>query len=192
MSRWINFFNDSKPAVVGRRLRLGWLLVGTGAGLLLQQPAAHGQQPKLNYGLARPQDPNTLPRAQAPYTPPTRRPKVPPRTVLAAAPDGRLRLTQGWEMAAANDVPAAGAAISQVGFRSASWYNATVPGTVLTTLIDQGVYPDPYIGLNNLRIPDTLARQPWWYRIAFRVPVAKRKQSAWLTFAGINYRRKCG
>ena len=186
MMRWAVFFNDKKPTAVGRRLRLGWLLVAIGAGLC-QQPAAHGQQPKLNYGLARPQDPATLPQAQAPYAPPTRRPKVPPRTVLAAAPDGRLRLTQGWEMAAANDVTAVGAAISQAGFRSTSWYNATVPGTVLTTLIDQGVYPDPYIGLNNLRIPDTLARQPWWYRIAFRVPAEKRRQSAWLTFAGINY-----
>jgi hypothetical protein len=180
MREWADFFNDKKPAAVGRRLRLGVLLVAVGAGVLLQQSAAHGQQPKLNYGLARPQDPSTLPRAQAPYAPPTRRPKVPPRTVLAPASDGRLRLTQGWEMAAAHDVLAKGAAISR-------WYNATVPGTVLTTLIDQGVYPDPYLGLNNLRISDTLARQPWWYRISFRVPTEKRKQSAWLIFAGINY-----
>jgi hypothetical protein len=184
--KWMDFINDSKLAVVGRRLRLGWLLVAIGAGLC-QQPAAHGQQPKLNYGLAKPQDSALLPQAKAAYLPPTRRPKVLSRTVLAPAPDGRLHLTQGWEMAAANDVPAAGAAISQPGFRSATWYNATVPGTVLTTLIDQGVYPDPYIGLNNLRIPDTLARQPWWYRIAFRVPAEKRGQSTWLTFAGINY-----
>jgi len=186
MRKWDNLINDSKLAVVGRRLCLGWLPVVFGVGLC-QQPVARGQQPKLNYGLARPQAPTVLPQAKAPFTPPTRRPKVSPRTVLAPAPDGRLRLTQGWEMAAANDVPAAGAAISQPGFRSATWYNATVPGTVLTTLIDQGVYPDPYIGLNNLHIPDTLARQPWWYRIAFRVPAEKRRQSAWLTFEGINY-----
>ena len=148
---------------------------------------ATAQTSKLNYGLARPQDPATLPQAKAPFVAPIRRAKVPPRTVLAAAPDGQFSLTQGWEMAAAHQVPAAGATISQAAFSSASWYNATVPGTVLTTLIDQGVYPDPYIGLNNLRIPDTLARQPWWYRIRFRVPVEKREQSAWLTFEGINY-----
>jgi hypothetical protein len=187
MGKWVDFFNDSKLAVLGRRLRLGWLLAGIGAGLLLQQPASYGQQPKLNYGLARPQDPAMLPQAKAPFTPPTRRPRVSPRTVLAPAPDGWLRLTQGWEMAAANDVPAAGVVISRSGFRSTNWYNATVPGTVLTTLIDQGVYPDPYIGLNNLHIPDTLARQPWWYRISFRVPAENRQQSAWLTFEGINY-----
>ncbi|MGI4870899.1 MAG: glycosyl hydrolase 2 galactose-binding domain-containing protein [Janthinobacterium lividum] len=148
---------------------------------------ACAQTAKLNYGLTQPQDPATLPQAKAPFAAPTRRAKVRPRTVLAAAPDGQFRLTQGWELAAANQVPAAGAAISRPAFSSAAWYNATVPGTVLTTLIDQGVYPDPYVGLNNLRIPDTLARQPWWYRIRFRVPAEKRGQSAWLTFEGINY-----
>lgn len=148
---------------------------------------AYAQTPKLNYGLTQPQDLATLPRAQALAAAPVRRTKVPPRTVLAAAPNGQLYLTQGWELAAANHVPAAGAAISRTAFNSASWYNATVPGTVLTTLIDQGVYPDPYIGLNNLHIPDTLARQPWWYRIRFRVPAEKRGQSAWLLFEGINY-----
>ena len=29
---------------------------------------------------------------------------------------------------------------------TSEWYSATVPGTVLTTLVDQGVYPDPYLG----------------------------------------------
>jgi hypothetical protein len=28
-----------------------------------------------------------------------------------------------------------------------------VPGTVLTTLVDRGVYPDPDYGLNNTAIP---------------------------------------
>ena len=37
-------------------------------------------------------------------------------------------------------------------------------GTVLTTLIDRGVYPDPDYGLNNLAIPESLARQDYWYR----------------------------
>ncbi|RZK87678.1 MAG: glycoside hydrolase family 2, partial [Hymenobacter sp.] len=171
--------------MLASKYRRCWLLLLAWAAW--GQLPAHAQAPKLNYGLAQPQDPATLPQAQAPSIAPTRRAKVPPRTVLAAAPDGQFRLTQGWELAAANQVPAAGAAISRAAFSSASWYNATVPGTVLTSLIDQGVYPDPYIGLNNLRIPDTLARQPWWYRIRFRVPAARRGQSAWLLFEGINY-----
>jgi hypothetical protein len=55
--------------------------------------------------------------------------------MLAATPDGQYTLTQGWELAAATQVPAAGAAISQAAFGSANRYNTTIPGTVLTTLI---------------------------------------------------------
>lgn len=69
---------------------------------------AHAQTPKLNDGLTQPQAPATLPRAQALATAPVRRAKVPPRTVLAAAPDGQLYLTQGWALAAANHAGATG------------------------------------------------------------------------------------
>ena len=40
-------------------------------------------------------------------------------------------------------------------------------GTVLTALVDRGVYPDPAYGLNNLAIPESLGRQDWWYRTTF-------------------------
>ena len=43
-------------------------------------------------------------------------------------------------------------------------------GTVLTTLIARGVYPDPDYGLNNLAIPDSLSRQDYWYRSEFEAP----------------------
>lgn len=71
------------------------------------QLPAQAQTSKLNYGLAQPQDPATLPQAKAPFVAPTRRAKVPPRTVLSAAPDGQFTLTQSWELAAANQVPVA-------------------------------------------------------------------------------------
>ena len=45
--------------------------------------------------------------------------------------------------------------ISEPGFSAKNWYVATVPGTVLTTLVDRGVYPDPDYGLNNLAIPES-------------------------------------
>ncbi len=73
-------------------------------------------------------------------------------------------------------------------FDLAGWLNATVPGTVLTTLVDQGIYPDPYYGLNNLSIPDTLCRTDWWYRISFLSPTKQEDQEAWLLFNGINYK----
>lgn len=51
-------------------------------------------------------------------------------------------------MLEAEKVGATGESISKPAFPTASWYNATVPGTVLTTLVQQGVYPDHYFGLN--------------------------------------------
>jgi len=52
---------------------------------------------------------------------------------------------------------------------------ATVPGTVLTTMIDRGVYPDPDYGLNNLAIPESLNKQDYWYRVEFRAPKSGRR-----------------
>ena len=64
---------------------------------------------------------------------------------------------------------------------------ATVPGTVLTTLVDRGVYPDPDIGLNNMAIPESLSRQDWWYRSTFELPASTQGKRLELVFNGINY-----
>lgn len=67
-------------------------------------------------------------------------------------------------------------------------FNATVPGTVLGTLTDNGVYPDPYYGLNNMLIPDSLSRTDWWYRCTFFVAPLKKGEYIFLDFGGINYK----
>ena len=57
--------------------------------------------------------------------------------------------------------------LSAAGFDASAWLDATVPGTVLTTLVDQGVYPEPTYGLNNMAIPESLNREDYWYRTEF-------------------------
>ena len=52
-------------------------------------------------------------------------------------------------------INADGAAISQAAFNTKTGCPPTFPGTVLTTMIDRGIYPDPDYGLNNLAIPET-------------------------------------
>ena len=64
-----------------------------------------------------------------------------------------------------------------------------MPGTVLTTLVDRGVYPDPDYGLNNLAIPETLNKQDYWYRTEFKTPSNLGGKRLTLTFHGINYKR---
>ena len=54
-----------------------------------------------------------------------------------------------WKMAKASETRATAAELSSPGFDDARWMEAIVPGTVLTSLVENGVYPEPYYGTNN-------------------------------------------
>lgn len=142
-------------------------------------------------GLQHPQDPWTLPTSRAPVKrwQPHRGAKVvpvsPQHALLARGPGNWV--LGGWRLRAAPMVAADGAQISRAGFNDGSWYAAVVPGTVLTTLVARGVYPDPYYGLDNLQIPERLSRQDYWYRTAFVAPAAFKGRQVTLDFNGINY-----
>jgi beta-galactosidase/beta-glucuronidase len=136
-------------------------------------------------GLQEPQDPWTLPQAKTPPSPPVAEP------VAASAPlqplgPGLWELG-AWKLRAAPGLDAGGERLSQLQYDDSGWYAAVVPGTVLTTLIARGVYPDPNYGLNNLAIPDSLSRQDYWYRTVFDAPADLMAKEQWLTFKGINY-----
>jgi hypothetical protein len=138
-------------------------------------------------GYRAPQDPATMPRSKAPFSRPIA--KAVPGGQATLQPNGKDRwtLAAGWRMTPAPKIRAEGAAISQAGYNARDWWAATVPGTVLTTMIDRGVYPDPDYGLNNLAIPETLNKQDYWYRIEFREPKNIDGRRLTLTFEGINY-----
>lgn len=95
----------------------------------------------------------------------------------------------GWQMREAAKVNQDGAALSRAEYDARNWYGATVPGTVLTTLVNNGVYPEPLYGENNRpdRIPDSLCRQDYWYRAVFTAPKNFAGKKIWLNFDGINY-----
>ncbi|MEH3048462.1 LamG-like jellyroll fold domain-containing protein [Sphingomonas adhaesiva] len=134
-------------------------------------------QKQANIGLTQQQDAWTLPQTKGDaYTAPVAKPVVAKPATEALAP-GRWQIN-GWQLAAAPEVAGDGAALSRPGRAGGTWRAATVPGTVLQTLVDRGVYPDPYYGLNNLKIPESLARQDYWYRTTFTVPAAGRGQEA--------------
>ena len=104
-------------------------------------------------------------------------------------PSGSVELTDGWQVQDAAKVPQSGAQISSDGFKSAGWYAATVPGTVLTSLVNDKVYPEPLYGENDRAtvIPDSLARTSYWYRTTIEVPHSYKHRRVWLNFDGINY-----
>ncbi len=138
-------------------------------------------------GYRSPQDPATLPRSAAPPQQPVAQPE--PHLENPLSNDNRtLTLSANWRMSQASNDLAEGARISSRGFDDSHWYAAVVPGTVLTTLVARGVYPDPDFGLNNMAIPESLSHQRFWFRTHFNAPPATLHGHPSLTFLGINYR----
>lgn len=144
-------------------------------------------QTRAQAGYAAPQDPSTLPRGKAPFQQPVNTPIRPADLHDTLVGSNPWKLQGGWRLSAAPQVKATGEQISKVGFADKDWLVAVVPGTVLTTMIERGIYPDPDYGLNNLAIPESLAHQDYWYRVEFKAPPAARGQRLTLTFAGVNY-----
>ena len=137
-------------------------------------------------GLQEPQDPWTLPKAKTPADKSVATPPV-SSAALEQTDTPDVWTLANWRLREEPKLTERGETLSTVGYRDADWYAATVPGTVLTTLIDRGVYPDPDHGLNNMAIPETLARQSYWYRTQFVAPEQLAGRNLTLTFNGINY-----
>jgi Exo-beta-D-glucosaminidase Ig-fold domain/Glycosyl hydrolases family 2, sugar binding domain/Glycosyl hydrolases family 2/Glycosyl hydrolases family 2, TIM barrel domain len=98
-------------------------------------------------------------------------------------------LSSGWQLQDASAVPQNAAIVATSGFETKGWYAATVPGTVLTSLVNDGIYPDPAYGENNRpeSIPESLNRTPYWYRTELKIPADYTGHRIWLNFDGINY-----
>jgi hypothetical protein len=121
----------------------------------------------------------------------------------------QVRLTD-FDLQSSVLIKASGEEISTSHYRSdVYWFPVKVPCTVLSGLVANGVYPDPYQGLNNMLIPDASDefnkkynleqfshlpnnpnpwKDPYWYRTSFKVPAADNGKHFQLIFKGINYR----
>ena len=93
----------------------------------------------------------------------------------------------GWTLQDVAKVSAAPAVVAAAGFKPEGWYAATVPGTVLTTLVDNKVYPEPLYGENMRGIPESLNKTSYWYRTTVMVPATYKGRQTWLHFGGVNY-----
>ena len=119
----------------------------------------------------------------------------PPPPDLSVAADGTVPVESGWALTLDDWAgTGGGAALSTTGASTAGWVSATVPGTVLASLVEQGHLPDPVSGFGNLHIPEALSRHSWWYRRAFRLPRGfgaaggtGTGRHVWLEFDGINH-----
>ena len=143
-------------------------------------------QVKQTMGMTGPQEQTTLPVSRAPLVAEAKRVTPPQTAPLTPAGEGRW-VVGAWRLAAAPDVSAASASISQPGFDAGAWLPATVPGTILATYVANGIYPDPAYGLNNLLIPESLNKQDYWLRAEFDRPAGGPRTQHALEFRGINY-----
>jgi exo-1,4-beta-D-glucosaminidase len=117
----------------------------------------------------------------------------------------RIDLDRGWAIQSSARVAQTGDAISTGGFDASGWYPARMPSTVISALVNNGVLPDPYFGINLRSFPgmtgdvgDNLTGLPmppdspfavsWWYRTEFRVSRRMKGKRLWLNFDSINYR----
>jgi hypothetical protein len=98
-------------------------------------------------------------------------------------------ISSGWQLQDVAKVPQSGEKISNPSYNPESWYAATVPGTVLTSLVNDKVYPDPTYGENNRPeiIPESLSHTSYWYRAIVEIPSNYASRHIWLNFDGINY-----
>ncbi|MEO6136561.1 MAG: sugar-binding domain-containing protein [Ginsengibacter sp.] len=101
-----------------------------------------------------------------------------------------------WQIKKVGDITVGGQQVSASGYIASGWHDAIVPGTVLNSLVKDGVYPDPYYGDNNQLtrnlIPDISQVgnefYHYWFRTSFTVPKSFKGKRLWLKFHGINYR----
>ncbi len=122
----------------------------------------------------------------------------------------KLEKLTKFELQSSELIKTTGELISTSGYHSnVYWLPVSVPSTVLTGLVANRVYPDPYSGMNNMLIPDASDefnnsynleqyshipnvpnpwKKPYWYRTSFKVPVADKGRHFQLIFKGINYR----
>jgi beta-galactosidase/beta-glucuronidase len=134
---------------------------------------------------------------------------IPLFPVLLFAQPKQVKLSN-FELQSSAVITSPGDSLSSKEYISKNyWFPVTVPSTVLTGLVANKVYPDPYIGMNNMLIPDASDsfnhqyhleqyshlpnepnpwKKPYWYRTSFSVPVTDKGKHFELIFKGINYR----
>jgi len=100
-------------------------------------------------------------------------------------------LNSNWKCTQASAIKDDGTTISSLNYNIQSWKNATVPGTVLTTMLNNKEIPDPFYGMNNEKIPDIYNvgkdYYTYWFVNDFKEAAPSSNEQVYLHFRGINY-----
>lgn len=101
-------------------------------------------------------------------------------------------LNSGWYARRANELLPDGNRLSASSFNPEGWMKAKVPGTVLTTMLENNLFPAPEFSLNNNLIPDIndIGNDfyTFWFVRPFEIKNSDKNKQVWLNFRGINYK----
>jgi len=105
----------------------------------------------------------------------------------------KFLLNTGWLARKASEITKDGNRLSSDAFDTTGWMPARVPGTVLTTMLDNGLFPKPEFSLNNTLIPDIFDvgndYYTYWFVKEFDLnELPTNSNSVMLNFRGINYK----
>ncbi|MDR2773858.1 MAG: beta-glycosidase [Tannerella sp.] len=108
------------------------------------------------------------------------------------AAGAKTLLNEGWYARRANEVRIDGNQLTASPFNTGGWMKARVPGTVLTTLLENNLFPQPEYSMNNNLVPDIYETgkdfYTFWFVRPFRVEEIPAGSKVWLNFRGINYK----
>lgn len=99
-----------------------------------------------------------------------------------------MNLKENWTIISSKSISKTGKEISTIDFDKKNWINVTVPTTVLSGLIQAGIYTDVYYSNNLAKIDKAQFSSSWWYRTEFQLKTVSSNQFQELVFEGINYK----
>lgn len=112
-------------------------------------------------------------------------------SVSYSSAQNTYELNGGWKCRKIADVHADGLQISKPDYGVDGWLPATVPGTVLTTLLNNKLVPDPFWGMNNAHIKDIYdtGREyyTYWFVKDFNQAAPVGNNQVYLNLRGVNY-----
>ncbi|NQU84283.1 MAG: beta galactosidase jelly roll domain-containing protein [Mariniphaga sp.] len=126
---------------------------------------------------------------------------------LSGIPGNAVLLRNDWKVLSSINAGNDGAKLTSK-VNTSKWKSTSVPATALSVMVRNGLYPNPYVGVNNMKIPDIndeftekydlmqyshiKGKNPWqdayWYRKEFKIPEGYKGKKIWLNLGEINYR----
>ncbi len=110
---------------------------------------------------------------------------------VTASAHEQYELKSGWQCQNIKQVSVSGEQLSQSGYALNNWQPATVPGTVLTTMLNNKQVPDPFFGMNNNKIKDIYYTgrdyYTYWFVKEFKEMPVTGSDQVYLNLRGVNY-----